>query len=259
MNNYLLQGNVIKLMPLNYPRHEDVGSGSWSIINCSTLILQNGIRSGVNYDTFMRNVEGALKTNRTSVLKHRLSAYVDNIMFANENKSSNKDFLAFSSLDKILVDILRDDDSFMSFIVSMGLKFSTENGVRTVSVRTVPESDGSYTEFLDVQHLSSELRKLRLFILNNYTDNKLFCSIIASVFFMHIHPLHDGNGRVSRVLFNLILGRDINNYIPMTELCHVARSGYVLSLREAFLFSEWDSVIMFYCKCIDIIHENIAE
>ncbi|MFJ3355325.1 Fic family protein [Serratia liquefaciens] len=259
MNNYLLQGNVIKLMPLNYPRHEDIESGSWDIINSSTLILQNGIRSGINHETFMMNVEGALKTNRTSILKHRLSAYVDNIMFANENKSSSKDFLAFSSSDKILVDILRSDDDFIGFIIFMGLKFSTENGIRTVSVRTVPELDGGYTEFLDVQHLSTELRKLRRFILNNHTDNKLFCSIIAAVFFMHIHPLHDGNGRVSRVLFNLILGRDINNYIPMTELCHVARSGYVLSLREVFLFSEWDSIIIFYCNCIRIIHENIDE
>lgn len=259
MDNYLLQGNVIKLMPLDYPRHEDIESGSWSIINCSSLVLQNGILSGVNYDEFIRNIEGALKMNRTSVLKHRLSAYVDNIIFANENKSSSKDFLAFSSSNKLLVDILQSDDDFISFIVFMGLKFSTENGIRAVNVRTVPESDGSYTEFLDVQILSSELRKLRLFILNNHTDNKLYCSIVAAVFFMHIHPLHDGNGRVSRVLFNLILGRDINNYIPMTELCHVARSGYVLSLREAFLFSEWDSIIIFYCKCIDIIHGSIDE
>jgi Fic family protein len=71
---------------------------------------------------------------------------------------------------------------------------------------------------------------------------------------MHIHPLYDGNGRVARVLFNLILGRGKSNYIPMTELCHVARSGYVLSLREAFLFSEWEPIIVFYCKCIEIVH-----
>ena len=62
MNNYLLQGNVIKLMPLNYPRHEDIESGSWDIINSSTLILQNGIRSGINHETFMMNVEGATKS-----------------------------------------------------------------------------------------------------------------------------------------------------------------------------------------------------
>ncbi|HEJ8021765.1 TPA: hypothetical protein SMI40_004997 [Serratia liquefaciens] len=62
MNNYLLQGNVIKLMPLNYPRHEDIEIGSWDIINSSTLILQNGMRSGINYETFMMNVEGATKS-----------------------------------------------------------------------------------------------------------------------------------------------------------------------------------------------------
>uniref|UniRef100_UPI0035C6EA04 Fic family protein n=1 Tax=Serratia quinivorans TaxID=137545 RepID=UPI0035C6EA04 len=254
MENYLLQGNVVKLMPLEFPKHEEIAGDIWAILNRSLSILQDCISSECNYDYFISNIIMSVENKSISILQHRLSPYVDNVMFANENKSSDKDFMVFCALDLSLSSILNSDNNFFYFIFSAGKEFNAKNKIRDVNVRTVPEADGGYTEFLDFQHLPDQLGKLRLFILNNHKKNPLLCAIVASAFLMHIHPLYDGNGRVARVLFNLILGREKSNYIPMTELCHVARSGYVLSLREAFLFSEWEPIIVFYCKCIEIIH-----
>lgn len=256
MENYMLQGNVIKLLPLGLPKDEDITGDTLTILNRSISTLQNGISSDCNYHQFIRNVEVSIENGSVSILKHRLSPYVDDIMFANENKSSDNDFKAFNFLSVNFSSILNDDKSFCDFICLAGTEFNRSNRIREINVRTVPEKDGSYTEFLDFQCLPSELSKLRTFISDNYKENTLFCAIIAAAFLMNIHPLHDGNGRVSRMLFNLILDRGEINYIPLTELCHVARSGYVISLREAFLFSEWDSIIVFYCKCIEVVHLN---
>ncbi|CAI0852536.1 Fic family protein [Serratia quinivorans] len=254
MENYLLQGNVVKLMPLELPKHEEIAGDTRAILNRSMSILKGYISSECNYDYFIGNIAMSVENKSISILQHRLSPYVDNVMFANENKSSDKDFMVFNALSLRLSSVLNSDKSFSSFILSVGKEFNAKNEIREINVRTVPEADGGYTEFLDFQHLPDELGKLRLFILNNHKKNSLLCAIVASAFLMHIHPLYDGNGRVARVLFNLILGRGKGNYIPLTELCHVGRSGYVLSLREAFLFSEWEPIIVFYCKCIEIVH-----
>lgn len=256
MKSYLLQGNVIKLLRLNYPEYEKIKEETWRTLIKSESILQDGITAGHNYDGFVNGVKKIIKNNDFYVLQHRLSPYVDNDIFANENDDSHNDFMVFSSLEVKLLDIVKDDDSFNRFIEYAGRSLNKNNTIRNVNIRTVPEADGSYTEFLDVDFLSLELGLLRAFILNKSKENKLLCAIIASVFLMHIHPLSDGNGRVSRVLFNVVLERDAENYIPITELCHIARSGYVLSLREAFLFLDWESIIIFYCKCIDLIHNS---
>lgn len=256
MENYLLQGNVIKLLPLEFPKDEHITESTWRAVNHTTAILKSGVTSGCSYDEFLVNIENSIKNENLSILEHRLSPYVDGVMFANENVSSHKDFMAFNSFCYTLPDILKDDECFLKFIECAGKKFNAKNRLREVNVRTVPETDGGYTEFLDVKLMASELSELRTFIAGNYQINNLLCAIITSVFLMHTHPLYDGNGRASRVLFNFILGRDRRNYIALTELCHVARSGYVLSLREAFLFSEWNPIIVFYCKCIEIIHSG---
>ncbi len=56
---------------------------------------------------------------------------------------------------------------------------------------------------------------------------------MATVFhhrFVHIHPFHDGNGRVGRLLMNLAL---MHNGYPMTMILNVDRKKYYHTLRKA--------------------------
>ncbi|MFJ5484200.1 Fic family protein [Pectobacterium actinidiae] len=253
MENYIVDGNIIRVHQCLYPSLHNISEESHQKIQEGMFKLRLGKNKNGCYEIFLENVNKHIDNNKLDVLQHRLSSYIDKSIISSDRKYSVDEVNIYKYQNCELRSILYNDENFLSFIESVGGYFRTqENKIRTKNIRTVPEPDGSYTEYINATMVINELSKLRQFIKTNQTVNPLFCAIVASVSILCIHPLADGNGRLSRFIFNLILERSSNNYIPLTELCHAARSGYVLSMREAMLFSEWDSAVHFYCACLSL-------
>ncbi|BEL70291.1 MULTISPECIES: Fic family protein [Serratia] len=254
MENYVIQGKVIKLLRMDYPKVNHFHTDTRLLLDRTQVLIQN---ISFEYKQLLENANQVIEDKRIQPLQHRLSAYVDLDIFPSENSTSQNEAIFYHQFYPTLSDIVNNNLSFIQFIEKIGSEITRRSfPFRKANIRTVPDKDGSYTEFIDISLLSESLSNLREYAKGNSDDNKLFHAIIFAVMFMHIHPLQDGNGRAARILFNLMLQIKPLSYLPLTELCHFARSGYVLSLREAFLFSEWDNIIKFYCNCIHLLYDS---
>ena len=74
----------------------------------------------------------------------------------------------------------------------------------------------------------------------------------AHTWFVHIHPFIDGNGRVARLLMNLVLMRF---GVPIAIITREDRMRYYDALEQAQC-SEISGLVALLCECI---HESLEE
>ena len=87
----------------------------------------------------------------------------------------------------------------------------------------------------DTPRLMSELVEWTTAALETKQLHPLLVISIFVVVFLEIHPFHDGNGRLSRVLTTLLLLRAGYAYVPYSSLESVieqSKEGYYLALRQ---------------------------
>lgn len=73
---------------------------------------------------------------------------------------------------------------------------------------------------------------------------------------VNAHAFRDGNGRLSRVLFNHCLHRygvDRRAYLPLYEASYLSAGAYEITLRRAELHWEWDEYIRYFCAVIELV------
>lgn len=94
----------------------------------------------------------------------------------------------------------------------------------------VMKSDGTVHYYVDALSVSHEMKKL----LDWYNKNKNLHPLpLAAMFhykFVEIHPFTDGNGRLARLLMNLIL---MKNHVPPAIVKFDEREKYYQALEEA--------------------------
>jgi len=68
----------------------------------------------------------------------------------------------------------------------------------------------------------------------------------------NVHPFGDGNGRVSRLVFNALLRGpdDEGPYIPLHELGRVSRAGFLIAMRLAQYRNEWGMLASFLLEAV---------
>lgn len=258
MANYTVDGNALVINNLPLPNFNTLSSETLSLLIKTNDMLYCPRFSEKTHSEHTALILKSVHNNQIKALEHRLSKHVDNLMFKNDNSSSNNEVNNIGKCLNIFEQHLNARNSFPELIKKLGSMIKGETiELRQGRIRSVPDSDNSYTEFLNVDLIVKSLEELRIFILKTRNQSELFTAIIASVYIVYIHPLTDGNGRLSRLFFNIITSRSHLNYLPFTEICHFARSGYVISMREAMLFSEWDSIIHFFCKSIILMNEKL--
>lgn len=72
---------------------------------------------------------------------------------------------------------------------------------------------------------------------------------------VHYHPFSDGNGRIARTIFNLLLrcgGLPDDQYLPLFELMHRSQGGYEIALRNAEVFGNWNPLVRFMVSAFKI-------
>lgn len=123
--------------------------------------------------------------------------------------------------------------------------------IRTSPVYSLSGHD-DFWEYPPHTVLESQLHRL-FDVLVRRSDVETHRSMVALVAITALHPFNDGNGRVSRVLFNALLGGvSSKNYIPLKEIQYASRGGYLIKLRQAWIQQNWTPMAEFLCTSIDL-------
>lgn len=85
-----------------------------------------------------------------------------------------------------------------------------------------------------------ELHRLWSFLVVENERPDTFTAAIFIANFLGIHPFRDGNGRVSRILGNIILFREVSTarmfYMPFKDLMMIGQGGFEIACNQARFF-----------------------
>jgi len=124
----------------------------------------------------------------------------------------------------------------------------SQPGLRTCEVRSFPDRRGSHVVFPQAHHIRPGLERLHDFIGNHLASAPGLTAAVAMTSICNLHPFSDGNGRVSRILFNALLGLSAGPtppYVPLHELGRVSRGGFLIAMRLAQYRGEWMPLAQF--------------
>lgn len=119
-------------------------------------------------------------------------------------------------------------------------------------VHCLPDRSGCSVRFPAPDEIVPRLWQIFECLSFNYTRHPVFAATVALSAISSLHPLSDGNGRLSRVMFNIIIAKrfGLDLYIPLYELSEISRGGYIISVREAQYNNSWTSLSQFILNCL---------
>lgn len=74
-------------------------------------------------------------------------------------------------------------------------------------------------------------------------------ALVVQVAILNLHPLSDGNGRVSRIAANILMRcgyEGLRTFLPVYELRHHAPYAFEIALRSAEIHGEWTRLAGFH-------------
>lgn len=128
---------------------------------------------------------------------------------------------------------------------------------RRSKIATSPDREGIAIEFPDVVDVEKGLYWLwqKIHIPTGEHDAPILVATAALVLLTNAHLFSDGNGRLSRALFNYILhraGLPVAVYIPVYELALRSRGGFLIRVRQAELRNAWNPLVEYVVNMLEI-------
>ena len=139
----------------------------------------------------------------------------------------------------------------------------TEEGIKKIHgivMKGVIPSAGEYRDYdLKVRgagftpppfyEISENMKEL-IDMLNNNPDELRPIEFAAQVHydFVWIHPFEDGNGRMARLLLNLIL---VRNEYPFAVIRSVDKTKYLKTLRQMDVEHEFEPFLIYIARCVE--------
>ena len=153
------------------------------------------------------------------------------------------------------VPITESDIRQIHTVVLKGIDDANAGAYRKVAV----EISGSEFSPPGPESVSAEMRDFGVWLNTATIPGKRFASVegiliatAAHTWFVHVHPFIDGNGRVARLLMNLVLMRF---GIPIAIIAREDRIRYYDALEQA-QSSDLSGFVALLCECV---HESLEE
>jgi Fic/DOC family len=133
--------------------------------------------------------------------------------------------------------------------------------LRNTSAVILPDAESVGWHCIESHEIAPRLIELHRFIASASREAPLLTAIVALVMLSGVHPLMDGNGRMSRVVFHAILHRAIQLsrpahadapdwYLPLRAFYFLSDFGFEIRLRLTFMESNWEPITRYFCNVI---------
>ena len=145
---------------------------------------------------------------------------------------------------------LQNSETFIAALAKLnGNLLGCHPTLRTGIIGTEPDLNGSSIEFPSLVDTAHQIDWLRCRIREERDKVPLLLSAICSLpIITNSHLFTDGNGRLSRAVFNHILrriGMPSDVYLPVYELMHASKGGFLIRLRQAEIQNDWEPFVLF--------------
>lgn len=143
-------------------------------------------------------------------------------------------------------------DGFVDWLVQLhAATYGSTLGLRTTGLGTAPQSFGVPVRYCSPHAIRSALERLRLWLLTRGSDHSGLAAVVALNGIAQIHPFSDGNGRASRVLFNIVAARRAMrpSFIPLKFHLQELNVALAIKLNRARLGGSWEEIILHLLGC----------
>lgn len=100
---------------------------------------------------------------------------------------------------------------------------------------------GAMVVYPDHSLIDGQLSRILVFLRAHADRHPAFAAIVAYASICNLHPLPDGNGRLARMLYNLIIRCAFPDafYLPIYEISALSQMGLIIRLRQADYHGKW--------------------
>lgn len=126
-----------------------------------------------------------------------------------------------------------------------------DHKIRTTPIRVLPDALGNSIDFPPPGAVPALLDRLADAVGEVATADPVAAAVIAYVGLIHAHPYVDGNGRLGRSIFNLLLQAYFNrdHFVPLQLMYQDRQPAFLLKLRRAMYGSDWLGILRLYASC----------
>lgn len=145
-------------------------------------------------------------------------------------------------------DNCHDSQKFRSLVLSIAAELRLPREFRHVAVKTRADARGTSVIYPAHTTVIPQLEVLFGFVCKFHRDYRHLCAVAMAVGISHIHPLSDGNGRLSRLLYNWLAFQrvGIEFYLPVYECSLLSDGGYILRKRMARKARGWNPIVDYF-------------
>lgn len=156
---------------------------------------------------------------------------------------------------------LQSGETFITALTRLnGHLVGCQPTLRTGTIGTEPDLNGSSIEFPSLVDTAHQIDWLRCKIRDERDKVLLLLAAISSLpIITNLHLFTDGNGRLSRAVFNHILhriGMPSDVYLPVYELMDASKGGFLIRLRQAEIQNEWEPFVLFMTNFVRFCSSN---
>ena len=156
---------------------------------------------------------------------------------------------------------LQNSETFIAALTRLnGHLLGCHPTLRTGTIGTEPDLNGSSIEFPSPVNTVDQIDWLRCRIRDERDKVLLLHAAICSLpIITNSHLFTDGNGRLSRAVFNHILhriGMPSDVYLPVYELMDASKGGFLIRLRQAEIQNEWEPFVLFMANFVRFCSSN---
>jgi hypothetical protein len=251
----------------NVKNIKDVNGTMYLFLRRLKLAKLNLLPAGTQL--LIRNAESSVKGKNHSINNLHFSQYIDQIDFSNfrhkldpyfSKPTESRELSKASQREATVLQSLFTDnnymnglDAFLFWLTHINASLTDQHS-RLRTHETVYEFSTTGSSFVYPTPSESIIGLRELYFALNRVESAIMRSILLYVAVIYLHPFIDGNGRTARVAMNYVLGRLTDQpFVPWKEIMERSWGGYVIRMRLAGIFNEWDEIIRYFCTILSSV------
>jgi Fic family protein len=197
------------------------------------------------------------EARRLDAFSHELSPYFERAAGSPIKKCRSNEEASVLRIWTLSQDDLRGSQTFIQAIARLNRGFlHNKSKLRRDRIFIKSDSEGNAVEFPDVNTTFEQMEWLRQNIKDVTPSHPpLLTAITCLPILTNSHLFFDGNGRVSRAIFNHMLrhiGLPAHVYLPVYEIMIASRGGFLIRLRQIETQNIWEPFVTFILDFLDL-------